>query len=107
MVITEPSVSQYQFLPLRVILQPFAAIRSLQNLTTSVSVSLRLRRIRSAPIGVVWTLSRFFSITSGLAQFLLLTASILGVGAMFASQKISLQKKLQQMTVKEEKEEEQ
>ncbi|MBR6142436.1 MAG: hypothetical protein IKQ37_11885 [Bacteroidaceae bacterium] len=42
-----------------------------------------------------------------IAQFLLLTASILGVGAMFASQKISLQKKLQQMTVKEEKEEEQ
>ncbi len=42
-----------------------------------------------------------------IAQFLLLTASILGVGAMFASQKMSLQKKLQQMTVKEEKEEEQ
>ena len=42
-----------------------------------------------------------------IAQFLLLTASILGVGAMFASQKISLQKTLQQMTVKEEKEEEQ
>ena len=42
-----------------------------------------------------------------IAQFLLLTASILGVGAVFASQKISLQKKLQQMTVKEEKEEEQ
>ena len=42
-----------------------------------------------------------------IAQFLLLTASILGVGAMFASQKISLQKKLQQMSVKEEKEEEQ
>ena len=42
-----------------------------------------------------------------IAQFLLLTASILGVGAMFASQKISLQKELQQMTVKEEKEEEQ
>ena len=42
-----------------------------------------------------------------IAQFLLLTASILGVGAMFVSQKISLQKKLQQMTVKEEKEEEQ
>ena len=42
-----------------------------------------------------------------IAQFLLLTASILGVGAKFASQKISLQKKLQQMTVKEEKEEEQ
>ena len=40
-----------------------------------------------------------------IAQFLLLTASILGVGAMFASQKISLQKKLQQMTDKEEKEE--
>ena len=42
-----------------------------------------------------------------IAQFLLLTASILGVGAMFASQKISLQKKLQQMAGKEEKEEEQ
>ena len=40
-----------------------------------------------------------------IAQFLLLTASILGVGAMFTSQKISLQKKLQQMTDKEEKEE--
>ena len=37
-----------------------------------------------------------------IAQFLLLTASILGVGAMFASQKISLQKKLQQMQDKEE-----
>jgi len=47
-----------------------------------------------------------------IAQFLLLTASILGVGAMFfdislrrrrnASQKISLQKKLQQMQEKEE-----
>ena len=42
-----------------------------------------------------------------IAQFLLLTASILGVGAMFASQKISLRKKLQQITVKEEKQEEQ
>ena len=37
-----------------------------------------------------------------IAQFLLLTASILGVGAMFASQKISLQKKLQQLNDKEE-----
>ena len=42
-----------------------------------------------------------------IAQFLLLTASILGVGAMFASQKISLQKKLQHISEKEEKEEEQ
>ena len=40
-----------------------------------------------------------------IAQFLLLTASILGVGAMFASQKISLQKKLQQMTEKDKEEE--
>ena len=40
-----------------------------------------------------------------IAQFLLLTASILGVGAMFASQKISLQKKLQHISEKEEKEE--
>ena len=40
------------------------------------------------------------------AQFLLLTASILGVGAMFASQKISLQKKLQQLHEKEEDNEE-
>lgn len=40
------------------------------------------------------------------AQFLLLTASILGVGAMFASQKISLQKKLQQLHGKEEDNEE-
>lgn len=38
-----------------------------------------------------------------IAQFLLLTASILGVGAMFASQKISLQKKLEEMHDKEEK----
>lgn len=37
-----------------------------------------------------------------IAQFLLLTASILGVGAMFTSQKISLQKKLQQHQEKEE-----
>ena len=37
-----------------------------------------------------------------IAQFLLLTASILGVGAMFATQRISLQKKLQQMQDKEE-----
>ena len=37
-----------------------------------------------------------------IAQFLLLTASILGVGAMFTSQKISLQKKLQQQQEKEE-----
>ena len=37
-----------------------------------------------------------------IAQFLLLTASILGVGAMFASQKISLQRKLQQLSEKEE-----
>ena len=36
-----------------------------------------------------------------IAQFLLLTASILGVGAMFVSQKISLQKKLEQMHEKE------
>lgn len=41
-----------------------------------------------------------------IAQFLLLTASILGVGAMFASQKISLQKKLQQLHGKEEDNEE-
>jgi len=40
------------------------------------------------------------------AQFLLLTASILGVGAMFASQKISLQKKLQLLHGKEEDNEE-
>ena len=40
-----------------------------------------------------------------IAQFLLLTASILGVGAMFASQKILLQKKLQHISEKEEKEE--
>ena len=40
-----------------------------------------------------------------IAQFLLLTASIRGVGAMFASQKISLQKKLQQMTEKDKEEE--
>lgn len=37
-----------------------------------------------------------------IAQFLLLTASILGVGAMFASQKHSLQKKFKQMEEKEE-----
>lgn len=37
-----------------------------------------------------------------IAQFLLLTASILGVGAMFSSQKLSLQKKLQQPQEKEE-----
>ena len=36
-----------------------------------------------------------------IAQFLLLTASILGVGAMFASQKISLQKKIQEIEEKE------
>ena len=41
-----------------------------------------------------------------IAQFLLLTASILGVGAMFASQKISLQKKMQQLQGKEEEENE-
>lgn len=39
-----------------------------------------------------------------IAQFLLLTASILGVGAMFTSQKISLQKKLQDMNEKKEEE---
>ena len=36
-----------------------------------------------------------------IAQFLLLTASILGVGAMFASQKISLQQKIHDMQEKE------
>lgn len=41
-----------------------------------------------------------------IAQFLLLTASILGVGAMFASQKISLQKKMQKLQGKEEEENE-
>jgi len=40
-----------------------------------------------------------------IAQFLLLTASILGVGAMFASQKITLQKKLLQTKQTEEDEE--
>ena len=40
-----------------------------------------------------------------IAQFLLLTASILGVGAMFASQKITLQKKLLQSKHTEEDEE--
>ena len=40
-----------------------------------------------------------------IAQFLLLTASILGVGAMFASQKITLQKKLLQSKQPEEDEE--
>ena len=40
-----------------------------------------------------------------IAQFLLLTASILGVGAMFASQKITLQKKLLQSKPPEEDEE--
>ena len=40
-----------------------------------------------------------------IAQFLLLTASILGVGAMFASQKITLQKKLLQTKQPEEDEE--
>ena len=39
-----------------------------------------------------------------IAQFLLLTASILGVGAMFTSQKISLQKNLQNMNEKKEEE---
>lgn len=39
-----------------------------------------------------------------IAQFLLLTASILGVGAMFISQKISLQKKFQHSQEKEEEE---
>ena len=39
-----------------------------------------------------------------IAQFLLLTASILGVGAMFTSQKISMQKKLQNMNEKKEEE---
>ena len=39
-----------------------------------------------------------------IAQFLLLTASILGVGAMFASQKVSLQKRLQQSSQSEEEE---
>lgn len=39
-----------------------------------------------------------------IAQFLLLTASILGVGAMFTSQKISLQKKLQNINEKKEEE---
>lgn len=41
-----------------------------------------------------------------IAQFLLLTASILGVGAMFASQKITLQKKLLQTKRPEEEDEE-
>lgn len=41
-----------------------------------------------------------------IAQFLLLTASILGVGAMFASQKITLQKKLLQTKQPEEEDEE-
>jgi hypothetical protein len=41
-----------------------------------------------------------------IAQFLLLTASILGVGAMFASQKITLQKKLLQSKQPEEEEDE-
>jgi hypothetical protein len=41
-----------------------------------------------------------------IAQFLLLTASILGVGAMFASQKITLQKKLLQSKQPEEEDEE-
>ncbi len=41
-----------------------------------------------------------------IAQFLLLTASILGVGAMFTSQKISLQKKLLQTKQPEEEDEE-
>ena len=36
-----------------------------------------------------------------IAQFLLLTASILGVGAMFASQKISLQQKIHDLQEKE------
>lgn len=40
-----------------------------------------------------------------IAQFLLLTASILGVGAMFASQKITLQKKFLQSKQPEEDEE--
>ena len=40
-----------------------------------------------------------------IAQFLLLTASILGVGAMFASQHITLQKKLLQSKQPEEDEE--
>ena len=40
-----------------------------------------------------------------IAQFLLLTASILGVGAMFASHKLSVQKKLLQTHEKEEEEE--
>ncbi len=39
-----------------------------------------------------------------IAQFLLLTASILSVGAMFTSQKISLQKKLQNLNEKKEEE---
>ena len=37
-----------------------------------------------------------------IAQFLLLTASILGVGAMFASQKMSIQKQLMKNEGKEE-----
>lgn len=37
-----------------------------------------------------------------IAQFLLLTASILGVGAMFASQKMSIQKKLMKNEGKED-----
>lgn len=41
-----------------------------------------------------------------IAQFLLLTASILGVGAMFTSQKITLQKKLLQSKQPEEEDEE-
>ena len=36
-----------------------------------------------------------------IAQFLLLTASILGVGAMFASQKISIQRKIEELKEKE------
>ena len=36
-----------------------------------------------------------------IAQFLLLTASILGVGAMFASQKISIQRTIEELKEKE------
>ena len=58
----------YQFLPFRVNEASGAAILALHQSTTAESghVSMRLRFMRSIPIGVVWISSKRFCISSGI-----------------------------------------
>ena len=75
-----PSDSAYQFFPCLVMTQLSRRITSTQYFTTSVSsVSVRIRRMRSLPISVVWIMEMFSN-----KSFMMVRKCLINEGASLA-----------------------